>query len=117
MKRIGLALLITGCAHPACHTMVEQSPPQVEVIEKVIVIHERPVHAALLSDYAQTLRAEQPVVLHSKAPVINQIIKLDAAARTALAPIERPGHHASQSEINQAVAAVGAVQAYVQQKH
>ncbi len=117
MKAIILLVGLAGCAAPACKpvAITEQLPPQ--VVERIIVIHDTPVHFALLADYAQTLRAEKPIVLQSKAPVIDQLIKLDAAARVAFEPIERRNHRATQAEIATAVAALGAVQAYVSQKH
>ena len=119
MKALFLLPLLAACAAPVCKQAAQlpQQQPQIEVVTRVVIIHERPVHAALLHDYAQALRSEQPVVLHAKAPVINQLIHLDGAAKSAFVPLEKPSHIATQAEIDKAVAALGAVQSYIQAKH
>jgi hypothetical protein len=118
MRALLPLLLLAGCAGHACRTasVLPQPQPQVEIVEHYVVIRDRPVHQALLADYAHALSAEKPLVIHSQAPTINRLISLNNAARAAFAPIESRTHHATAPEIAKAVAALGALNDYVSQK-
>jgi hypothetical protein len=59
------------------------------------------------------LESEKPLVVKSKAPTIDCLITLDAAARAAFAPIEQEGHRATKAEITKAIDALGSLRAGV----
>jgi hypothetical protein len=111
-----LLLLLSACSSVPCKTVVKiNSQPQ--IVNHYIVIHDRPVHAALLRDYELTVKAERTFVSKSKAPAIERMMLLGDRARTAIGPIQRPGHRATAAEIQQAIDALAAIQAYMLQNH
>jgi hypothetical protein len=114
MRAIIFLILLAGCASPQPKTVTVTETKTV-IVNKYIVIHDRPApaHSILLSDYAQTLNAEKPIVIKSKAPVIDRLIQLDDDARSAFAPLLAPHHRATPAEMKRAIAALGALVAYV----
>jgi hypothetical protein len=104
--------MLGGCAAPACKA-VTVTETKTETVNRYIVVHDEPAHSVLLSDYAQTLSQERPIVLKAQAPAINKLTQLDAAARAAFEPVQNPHHKATTAEIKRAIDALGALQAYL----
>jgi hypothetical protein len=112
MRALICLLLLAGCASPQPKTVTVTETKTV-IVNKYIVIHERPAHSVLIHDYEQTLDSEKPIVLKSRAPTISRLITLDDAARAAFAPISAAHHRATPAEITRAITALGALQTYV----
>jgi hypothetical protein len=107
-------LLLAGCAAPACKQVkITETVVETKNVDHYIFVHDKPSHSVLLNDYAQTLDAEKPIVVHSKAPTINCLITLDAAARSAFEPLSAPHHKATPPEMKRAIDALGALRAGV----
>jgi hypothetical protein len=110
--------LLGSCAAPTeCKKIVITKTDTVMVDHYVTVHPYAPAHAALINLYTQTRAAEVQFVAKSKAPTIDQLIKLNMAAAKAFVPIEDPDHKATPAEVTSAIESLGAIQAFINVKH
>jgi hypothetical protein len=68
---------------------------------------------ALIAEYAAIRKAERGFVSHTGAGHIHTLIALNKLARKAMAPIAASDHIATPDEMQSAVAALGALRAYL----
>jgi hypothetical protein len=106
--------LLAGCAAPPPPPMriIVEETKEI-VVTKYVVVHDKPVHQALISRLNNVVQAERPLVVHPpNAQVVATIDSLDQAEQTSCAPILSPTHHATPSEIIQCDAAITRLMAF-----
>lgn len=109
-----LILILSGCAGTMCKTVVVEKAVPV-VVEKFVYVPQ-PVtapHAALLKTYNETSDAAVKVVRKGSATDIWRLITLNAKAQQALSPLKARHHKATSAEVQNAIKAVGVLQACV----
>ncbi len=105
-----LLLLLAGCAAPACKTV---TITETKTVDRYIVVHDRPIHAALSDDINDAIASEKPIVLTSKAPTLDKLAKLNSAMWTAYTPFAKHKHHTTQAELARLLTTLGAMNAFI----
>jgi hypothetical protein len=116
-------VLLAGCGAPAAcdkPEVVTQIETKTVTVDHYVMVHPTDTqlpHQDLIDLWNKTRAAESPFVAKAKAPVINQLLKLDAAGNKAFAPIEDPNHMASLTEVQNAVQSLAVIQQFLREKH